>query len=82
MILPSIFIILIGWLVGVHAPWWGIVALYGVGVYSIHKDRGGLESVYLIAGWVLFMVTALLSSFIFGELTFEWLDLKWLFTGE
>ncbi len=82
MILPFIIICLLGWFVGVHAPWWVMVALYGLGVYSVYKDKGGLETIYLIAGWVLFMATALLSSFIFGEFSFEWLDLKWLFTGE
>ncbi len=82
MILPFIIIVLLGWLVGVHAPWWVMVALYGVGIYSLHKDTGGLESVYTFTGWILFVVVSLLSSFIFGEFSFEWLGLKWLFTGE
>lgn len=82
MIIVVSFVILLGWIVGVHAPWWLMAAIYGVGLYTLHKNAGGLESVYIFIGWILFVSVSLVSSVIFGDIGFEGLDFKLLFTGE
>ena len=82
MILLFIVIALSGWFVGVHSPWWVLVVLWGVLVYRLHNDKGGLETIPSSMGIIVFIVTSLVSGLIFGEVGFEGFNFKWLFTGE
>ncbi len=86
MTLGIIIFAVIGWIGGVHLPWWGVLISWAIGSYIIYKktEHSGLGSIavfYLaVSGWVGMVAGHL----IMGEsFTFEGLGgvLGFLFTG-
>ncbi len=61
MTLGIIIFAIIGWIGGVHLPWWGVLISWAIGSYIIYKknnDGSGLEGMVVVM-FVLAMVGSL-----------------------
>lgn len=85
MLITMIIIACIGWVLGVHLPWWGILVLTGIVVIGVYRRNGGLESAPALADLLLYFLVfvMMISGFIYGDTTFVDIGevIKYLFTG-
>ena len=83
MLITSIFLICIGWVLGVHLPWYYIAMLGLYGLWAISKNTNGLEGITETLIIVVFMSVMMLSGFIYGDVSFVDIGetMKYLFTG-
>ncbi len=84
MLISIIFLICIGWVLGVHLPWYCILASWVGGLYRVSHNKeglGGFRREFLIIALVIFPM--ILSGFIYGDVTFVDIGetIKYLFTG-
>ncbi len=83
MLITSIFLICIGWVLGVHLPWFmimGLVAILGICACNTSDCLTGIFELLLIVAILVPMVVA---GFIYGDVTFVDIGetIKYLFTG-
>ncbi len=83
MMLGMIFFAVIGWIGGVHLPWWGVLTGLGLGIYSISKSQG-IDGAIGDVSTVVGILSMILGHLLIGDsFTFEGLGgvLGFLFTG-
>ena len=76
---------ILGWTLGVHAPWFICLSLCVVLIVLVSRDKASLEDVLTGAMIGLpFCAGMLLSSLIYGDIgtLVTTIDFKWIFTGE
>lgn len=86
MLAAGIFVAVIGWLIGVHTPWYGILIINALtlaycGSNKVRMMELGAIAVILLA--IVFTVFMWISGFAFGAVTFGGVGemLSFLFTG-
>tara|TARA_Y100001956_G_scaffold48961_1_gene47597 strand:- start:2804 stop:3058 length:255 start_codon:yes stop_codon:yes gene_type:complete len=82
MLISAILFAIIGWFIGVHAPWWGVLLSLACIIAAVLNEEG-LEGIFLIYGGGFLVVGMLLGGFIYGDLSNAWaaIDFKYLLTG-
>ena len=83
MIITAVLLACIGWVLGVHLPWYCILILWVGGLYLVRQNKeglGGIAEFLIIATIILPMFVA---GFIYGDVTFVDIGetIKYLFTG-
>lgn len=71
----------IAWIIGVHSPWWLLLILYVVGfIRAIRTEglSGAFEFIFMSA----FILISGTSALLYGDFNVDWINIKYLFTGE
>tara|TARA_Y100001956_G_scaffold76448_1_gene85604 strand:- start:513 stop:767 length:255 start_codon:yes stop_codon:yes gene_type:complete len=82
VLISAIVLAIIGWFIGVHAPWWGVLLSWIVISITAHKQKG-LEGILVLYGGGCLVLGMLLGGFIYGDLSNAWeaINFKYLLTG-
>ena len=82
MLISVIVLAIIGWFIGVHAPWWVVVLSWVCIVIAVLKEEG-LRGIFLVYGGGCLVLGMLLGGFIYGDLSNAWaaINFKYLLTG-
>ena len=82
MLISAIAFVIIGWFIGVHAPWWIVLLSWAGVVITAHKQKG-LEGIFVLYGGGCLVLGMLLGGFIYGDLSNAWaaINFKYLLTG-
>ncbi|AHK11495.1 hypothetical protein S140_88 [Shewanella sp. phage 1/40] len=84
MAVSIVLVAMIGWLIGVWVPWWVVAAMWcGYGINLCLGKQSGLDGVIGSFLWGIILITATVSGYIFGDVTFAmiWDWLVMVFTG-
>lgn len=71
----------IAWVIGVHSPWWLLLILYVVGFIRAIRTEG-LEGVKEFIFMSAFILISGIIALLYGDFNVDWLNIKYLFTGE
>jgi len=82
MLISAIVFAIIGWFIGVHAPWYIVIVSCGC-IVAAFLNEEGLEGIFLVYGGGCLVLGMLLGGFIYGDLSNAWsaVDFKYLLTG-
>lgn len=83
MLISIIISVCIGWVLGVHLPWWGIVLIWAACLYRVIQNKEGLGGIAELLVFMAVVLPMVLSGFIYGDTTFVDIgeNIKYLFAG-
>ena len=83
MLITIVMLACIGWVLGVHLPWWGIVIIWAACLYRVIQNKEGLGGIAELLIFMSVVLPMVLSGFIYGGVTFVDIGetIKYLFTG-
>lgn len=82
MLILIIIIFAIGWVLGLHLPWWLCWIIYGASFYKLNTSKGGLQDVFTWVFLMVAMVGTVIAWVIYGDATEMLNGIKFIFTGE
>ena len=83
MLIVLVIIACLGWVLGVHLPWFIILGIWILMGICIYKTSEGLEGMPQVFAILCFIAPMVLSGFTYGNVTFVDMGetINYLFTG-
>lgn len=81
MIFGVVVCFAVGWIAGVHLPWYVGIPLGLLSLYFANKEEGLGGVALVIGGACPLLVGILLGGLVYGDIGVNWINLSWLLTG-